>query len=250
MKLKELKHYYGGLNDILNDGDNYYIKKYTTDGFIKSYEMWNKYSHNSIQEYFEDFLNDYDEDFLHHNCQKCFNDIAKTNSNITYDQLFDILLRRLVLDSFIGFKAEETVKEALEAHGIVTQNNEIISQSMMKTLDVRYNIDIVTFNGGEISNLIQVKNHSTFAHDGKYIIQKRKEFFDKNQKVKKLLKIDKDVIYYIYDKMSYINTGEFKFFVNFNNDKCHFALSELVDEEGRLKTKLTRKRKLCDFKKE
>ena len=57
MELKPIKHYYGReFKNALRDGDNSLIKKYTTVGFKKSYQMWEDYSHDSIYAFFNDFI--------------------------------------------------------------------------------------------------------------------------------------------------------------------------------------------------
>lgn len=239
MKLKQLKHYYGDdLKNCLRDGDNKFIKDYTTYGFKKSYQMWNDYSHESIEAFFNDFMKDYSEEFLKGNCERCFEKMKMDGSTISYDDLFDILLRRLVLDAFIGFKAEDVVREKLVNNGCEIHDYDVISKKQESELDTKYGIDIMTFKNGSVSTLIQVKNTSTFSFNGYYIKEKRKEFFDKEYKANKFIGDGKNrnLCFYVYDKNAYINEKKFKFYVNPRTDKCYFSLNELIDMDGTLKT--------------
>ena len=238
MKLKPLEHYYcEHLKMCLRDGDNKYIKKYTTDGFKKSYQMWNDYSHDSIEAFFKDFMKDYSEDFLKRNCEKCQFEMGVNGSNIAYDDLFDILLRRLIIDAFIGFKAEDIVREKLVNGGYEIHNYDVINRYEETILDTKYGVDIMTFKDDNVSALIQIKNTSTFSHDGKYIKEKRREFFDKEVEANK--QIDdgeyRPMCFYIYDKNAYINEGKFKYYVNPKRNKCNFILDELIRRDGSLK---------------
>lgn len=233
MELKPLTHYYEKLKGILRDGDNYYIKKYTTDGFKKSYQMWNDYSHESIDKFFEDFMKDYPEEFLIDNCKKCHEHM----SHIKFEDLFDILLRRLVLDAFIGFKAEDVLREALIKGGHKIHDYSVLSKKDEIELDTKYGIDMMTFENGEVKAFFQVKNTSTFSHDGNYIKEKRKEFFDKELEANDYVggKNYKMLIFYVYDKNAFIKEGKFKFFVNPRVDKCGFFLDHLIRRDGSLK---------------
>lgn len=238
MKLQSLKHYYSKhLRDCLRDGDNDYIKKYTTKGFKKSYQMWNDYSHDSIESFFNDFISEYSKEFLDTNCESCLKEMQENGSTITYEDLFDILLRRLVIDAFIGFKAEDIVREMLIKSGRTLHDYNVLSKEDEIKLDVKYGIDMMTFKGGEVESFFQVKNTSTFDHDGKYINPKRKEFFDNEREANKYVggKKYKMLIFYVYDKDAYINDGEFRFYVNPEVDKCGFFLDHLIRRDGRLK---------------
>lgn len=231
MELKPLINYYSIQG--LRDGDNYYIKKYTTDGFKKSYQMWNDYSHESIESFFNDFMNEYSEEFLIKNCKKCHEYIP----HVTFENLFDILIRRLVLDCFIGFKAEEIVREALINKGEKIHDYDVLSKHDEIELDTKLGIDIITFDNGNVKGIIQVKNTSTFSHNGKYIEEKRKEFFKKEKEANEYInsKKYKKLIFYVYDKDSYINEGKIKFFINPMVNKCGFFLEDLVNDDGKLK---------------
>lgn len=234
MKLKPLKYYYSKrLKNCLRDGDNEYIKKFTTDGFKKSYQMWNDYSHESIEKFFEDFIHEYPESFLTENCKKC-NEIMK---HIEFNDLFDILLRRLVIDAFIGFKAEDIVREMLIKSGRKIHDNSVLSKEDEIKLDTKYGIDIMTFKDGDVESFFQVKNTSTFSHDGNYIKRIRKEFFEKEYEANKYVGGDKYkmMIFYVYDKDAYINNGEFRFFVNPDINKCGFFLQNLIRKDGSLR---------------
>ena len=221
MELKPLTHYYGNdLKHCLRDGDNYYIKKYTTDGFKKSYQMWNDYSHESIETFFRDFMNEYPEEYLIDNCRKCH----QVMQHVKFDDLFDILLRRLVIDAFIGFKAEDIVREMLVKSGRKIHDYNVLSSD------------------GDVESFFQVKNTSTFCHDGSYIKAVRKEFFDKEQKANEYVGGDKYkmLIFYVYDKDAYIKHGEFRFYVNPAVDKCGFFLDHLIRRDGTLKLNVKR----------
>ncbi len=86
MELKPLSHYYGSdLKNLLRDGDNKYIKKYTTKGFKKSYQMWDDYSHDSIQAFFSDFIRDYPGYYRTENCWKWHADMVSYGSYISFD---------------------------------------------------------------------------------------------------------------------------------------------------------------------
>lgn len=233
MELKPLTHYYYALKGILRDGDNYYIKKYTTDGFKKSYQMWNDYSHESIEKFFADFMKDYSEEYLIENCKKCHEHMQ----HVKFDDLFDILLRRLVIDAFIGFKAEDVVREALVKGGYKIHDYNVLSKKDEIELDTKYGIDMMMFENGEVKAFFQVKNTSTFAHDGKYIMEKRREFFDKEFKANKYVGGEhyKMLIFYVYDKDAYITEGKFKFFINPSVKRCGFFLDHLIRRDGSLK---------------
>lgn len=233
MKLKSLKHYYGkDLKGCLRDGDNEYIKRFTTYGFKKSYQMWNDYSHDSIESFFNDFISEYPEEYLIENCKRCH----EVMPHVKFDDLFDILLRRLVIDAFIGFKAEDIVREMLVKAG-KTIHNSILPKSAEIELDTKYGIDIMTFDENGVDGFFQVKNTSTFCHDGKYIKEKRREFFDKEIEANRYLDDGKyrNIIFYVYDKDAFIREGVFKFFVNPDVDKCGFFLHHLVRKDGRLR---------------
>ena len=240
MELKNLSYYYGEhLRRCLRDGDNKFIKDYTTYGFKKSYEMWNDYSHESIESFFKDFLKDYSEDFLKDNCERCLKKMHENSSKISYNDLFDILLRRLVIDAFIGFKAEDIIKEKLINGGCEIHNHNVISRKDEALLDTRYGIDIMTFNGNNVSSLIQIKNTSTFSHDGIYIKEKRREFFDKERKANEFIGGEyRKLYFYIYDKNTYIKEKKFKYYVNPKTDKCYFTLDELINKDGSLKIRV------------
>jgi hypothetical protein len=239
MKLKPLKHYYGQeLKNCLHDGDNKYIKKYTTDGFKKSYQMWNDYSHDSIESFFSDFIKEYPEEYLIENCKKCH----QVMGHVEFDDLFDILLRRLVIDAFIGFKAEDIVREMLIKAGKTLHNYDVLSVKDEIELDTKYGIDMMTFKDGKVEAFFQVKNTSTFSHDGDYIKEKRAEFFDKEYKANQYVGGDnyKMLIFYVYDKNYYINHGEFRFYVNPDIDKCGFFLKHLIRKDGSLRLNVKR----------
>lgn len=239
MELKQLTHYYGEhLKKCLRDGDNKYIKDYTTYGFKKSYQMWNDYSHESIDSFFNDFMKDYSEEFLRKNCEKCLEKMRANGSTISYEDLFDILIRRLVLDAYIGFKAEDIIREKLLSNGIKIHDYNVISRKNEAELDTKYGIDIMTFKDNEVSTLIQVKNTSTFSHDGTYIKEKRREFFSKEYMANKFIGDGKNrsICFYIYDKNAYIREKKFKYYINPKTDKCFFSLSELIREDGSLRT--------------
>lgn len=249
MELKPLSHYYGNdLKNLLRDGDNKYIKKYTTKGFKKSYQMWDDYSHDSIQAFFKDFIEDYPEDYLTENCWKCHADMVSDGSDISFDNLFDILIRRLVTDAYIGFKSEDIIRENLISNGIIIHDYDIVSKKDEVYLDINCGIDIMAFGRGCVKSFIQVKNTSTFSFDGKYIIEKRKEFFEKEKEANEYLAdgMYRKIIFFIYDKNAFINEGEFRFYVNPATDKCHFFLDELVNPDGTLRVQIRtlRSRKL------
>lgn len=238
MELKPLKHYYNErLKRCLRDGDNKYIKRYTTDGFKKSYQMWNDYSHDSIEAFFNDFMKEYSEEFLKKNCENCRLEMIMNGSTISYDDLFDILLRRLVIDAFIGFKAEDVLREKFISSGRKIHDYDIISRQEETVLDTKYGIDMMTFKDGEVEAFFQVKNTSTFSHDGNYIKQKRADFFDKEYEANQYVdgRKYKMLIFYIYDKDYYIKHGKFRFYVNPNIDKCGFLLDHLIRKDGSLK---------------
>ena len=88
-----------------------------------------------------------------------------------------------------------------------------------------------------LHRFFQVKNTSTFSHDGSYIKGIRKEFFDKEQKANEYVGGDKYkmLIFYVYDKDAYIKHGEFRFYVNPAVDKCGFFLDHLIRRDGTLK---------------
>ena len=238
MELKPLTYYYGdSLKRCLRDGDNKYIKDYTTYGFKKSYEMWNDYSHQSLEMFFNDFMNEYSEEFLERNCRKCLIKMQENGSSISYDELFDILIRRLVIDAFIGFKAEDVIREKLIGSGIKIHDHDVISKGDEAELDTVYGIDILTFKNGKVDAFIQVKNTSTFAHDGFYIKDKRKEFFDKEMKVNEFIDDNeyRRMNFYIYDKNAYIRENKFKYYINPKTNKCSFLLDDLIHKDGSLK---------------
>ena len=237
MELKNLSYYYGEhLRRCLRDGDNKFIKDYTTYGFKKSYEMWNDYSHDSIESFFNDFSKDYSEEFLKENCERCLKKMHENSSNISYDDLFDILLRRLVIDAFIGFKAEDIIKEKLINGGCKIHNYNVISKKEETMLDTNYGVDIIVFKDDNVLSLIQIKNTSTFKNDGMYIRGKRKEFFEKERKANEHIGGQyKRLYFYIYDKNAYIKEKKFKYYINPNNNKCCFTLDELIYEDGSLK---------------
>ena len=243
MKLLPLKHYYSAhLKSCLRDGDNKYIKKYTTDGFKKSYQMWNDYSHESIESFFQDFIKEYPDPVLALNCGSCLREMQENGSSIEYDDLFDILIRRLVIDAFIGFKAEDIVREMLVKSGRVLHDYNVLSRHDEIELDTKYGIDMMTFKDGEVESFFQVKNTSTFSHDGKYIKEKRKEFFDKEREANEYVGGNKYkmLIFYVYDKDAYINDGEFRFYVNPEVDKCGFFLDHLIRKDGSLRMSVKR----------
>ena len=238
MKLKSLSYYYSNkLKGCLRDGDNKYIKDYTTYGFKKSYQMWNDYSHESIEKFFDDFMKDYSEEFLRENCNRCHEKMRQNGSVIDYNDLFDVLIRRLVTDAYIGFKSEDIIREKLVSEGCSIENRKIISKYGEKELDTKYGIDILVFKGDNVSSFIQVKNTSTFSNDGFYIREKRKEFFDKEENANKYINDGKlrPICFYIYDKGAYIRDGKFKYFINPKTNKCHFLLDELINKDGSLK---------------
>ena len=243
MELQPLKHYYSAhLKGCLRDGDNKYIKKYTTNGFKKSYQMWNDYNNDSIESFFNDFIREYPEECLGLNCGACLREMQENGSTITYEDLFDILLRRLVIDAYIGFKAEDIVREMLIKSGKVLHDYDVLSKGDEIELDTKYGIDIMTFKDGEVESFFQVKNTSTFSHDGKYIKEKRKEFFDKEREANQYVGGNKYkmMIFYVYDKDAYINDGEFRFYVNPEVNKCGFFLDHLVRRDGSLKKNVKR----------
>ena len=235
MKLKPLKDYYTShLKSCLRDGDNKYIKRFTTDGFKKSYQMWNDYSHESIEKFFEDFIKEYPEEYLIKNCKKC----QEVMPHVEFNDLFDILIRRLVIDAFIGFKAEDVLREKFIEHGETIHDYDIVSREDEITLDTKYGIDLMTFKNGEVKSFFQVKNTSTFSNDGRYIQEKRKEFFDKQQQANEFVggKDYKMMIFYIYDKYAFINEGKFKFYENpYAEGKCGFFLDHLIRRNGSLR---------------
>jgi hypothetical protein len=241
MKLKPLKHYYGEhLKKCLRDGDNKFIKNYTTNGFKKSYQMWNDYSHDSIQAFFNDFIKEYPEDYLTKNCRKCYTEMTRDGSSISFDDLFDILIRRLVIDAYIGFKSEDIIRENLISNGIIIHDYDIVTKKDEIYLDINCGIDIMAFGRGCVKSFIQVKNTSTFSFDGKYIIEKRKEFFEKEKEANEYLAdgVYRKIIFFIYDKNAFINEGEFRFYVNPATDKCHFFLDELINPDGTLRIRV------------
>ena len=234
MELKPLIHYYGNdLKHCLRDGDNEYIKKYTTDGFKMSYQMWNDYSHDSIESFFRDFINEYPEDYLVNNCKKCHHILQ----HIKFDDLFDILLRRLVIDAFIGFKAEDVVRETLVKCGKKIHDNNVLSEYEERKLDsYKYGVDIMTYKDGSITNFIQVKGTTTFCHNSNYIVKERKHFFEQEKNVNDYIGgTYKKTVFYVYDKDAYIKNGEFRFYINPDNDKCWFKLDQLSNKDGTLK---------------
>lgn len=239
MELKPVKEYFRkGIKKDSRDGDNDYIKRYTTYGFKKAYEMWNEYSHDSINSFFNDFSKDYSDEFLNANCKKCYDEMHENGSEVEYDNLFDLLIRRLVIDAYIGFKFEEIIKENLVKNGISIHNYDVISNEEERTLDYKYGIDIMTFNGDEVSSLIQVKNTTTFDDDNHYIRARRIEFFEKEEEANDFIDDGKyrEVKFYVYNKDAFIYNNKYEFFVNPETDKCYFKLNDLVNkEDGSLK---------------
>jgi hypothetical protein len=158
-------------------------------------------------------------------------------SNISSDDLFDILLRRLVIDAFIGFKAEDIVRDKLVNGGCKIHNYNIINRYEEVVLDTKFGVDIMTFDDDKVATLIQIKNTSTFSNDGKYIKEKRMEFFDKENKVNEQIGDGKyrKMSFYVYDKNAFINEGKFKYYINPKRDKCNFQLDELINKDGSLK---------------
>ena len=144
-------------------------------------------------------------------------------------------------DAFIGFKAEEVLRESLIKSGYKVHDYSVISKQDEIVLDTKYGIDMMAFENGEVKGFFQVKNTTTFATNGEYIKKKRKEFFNKEVEANNYIgtKGSKDykyLIFYIYDKDAYINDGEFRFFVNPNvDDKCGFLLYHLIRNDGSLR---------------
>lgn len=235
MELKPIKYYYRKeLRKCLGDGDNKYIKEYTTKGFKKSYEMWNDYSHESIESFFNDFIKEYPEEYLIENCKRCHSVMP----HVKFEDLFDILFRRLVIDAFIGFKAEDVLRETIIKSGGKIHDYSVVSKQDEIVLDTKYGIDMMMFDGGEVKGFFQVKNTTTFATNGEYIKKKRREFFTKELEANNYLggKNYKMLIFYIYDKDAFINDGEFRFFINPATDgKCGFFLDHLIRRDGSLK---------------
>jgi hypothetical protein len=200
--------------------------------------MWNDYSHDSIESFFSDFIKEYPEEYLIENCKKCH----QVMGHVEFDDLFDILLRRLVIDAFIGFKAEDIVREMLIKAGKTLHNYDVLSVKDEIELDTKYGIDMMTFKDGKVESFFQVKNTSTFSHDGDYIKEKRAEFFDKEYKANQYVGGDnyKMLIFYVYDKNYYINHGEFRFYVNPDVDKCGFFLQHLIRKDGSLRLNVKR----------
>lgn len=240
MKLKNIPEYYDErLNKCLRDGDNVYIKKYTTVGFKRAYKMWEEYSHDSIESFFDDFIKEYDSEFLVKNCERCYEEMRENGSEIGKDELFDILIRRLVIETFIGFKFEEIIKDEFVRRGVPIHNYDIVSEEDERELDGKYGVDIITFNGDEIAHFIQVKN-ITFASNSNYMREKRKEFFDKEREANEYVDDNKSrhLLFYIYDKYEFIKGNGYRFYVNPRTNKLSFRLDELVNEDGSLKVRL------------
>lgn len=254
MKLKNISEYYDErLNKCLRDGDNDYIKKYTTEyeyydeirnekvkvKFKRAYEMWEEYPHDSIESFFEAFKKDYNSEFLVKNCERCYEEMRENGSEIGKDELFDILIRRLVIDTFIGFNCEETIKDEFVRRGVSIHNYDIVSKDDERKLDDKYGVDIITFNGDEITHFIQVKNN-TFLSNRNYMMDKRKKFFDKERKANEYVDDNKTryLLFYIYDRGEFIKGNGYRFYVNPRTNKLNFRLDELVNEDGSLKVRL------------
>ena len=78
-------------------------------------------------------------------------------------------------------------------HGKKIHDYKILSRKNEIELDTKYGIDMMTFNDNGVEAFFQVKNTSTFSHDGKYINEKRMEFFDKELEENEHIK-DNDLI--------------------------------------------------------
>ena len=149
-----------------------------------------------------------------------------------------MLIRRLLIDAYIGFKFEEIIKENLVKNGISIHNYDVISNEEERMLDYKYGIDIMTFKGDEVSSLIQVKNTTTFDDDNHYIRARRIEFFEKEEEANDFIDDGKyrEVKFYVYNKDAFIYNNKYEFFVNPETDKCYFKLNDLVNkEDGSLK---------------
>lgn len=215
------------------------IKKYTTDGFKSAKEMWKEYPHDSLESFTEAFKKDYDSEFLVKNCERCYEEMRENGFEIGKDELFDILFRRLVPDTFIGFKVEEFIKDEFVRSGVTIHNYDIVSEKDEEKLDKYYGVDIITFKGDEITHFIQVKNKTFITSDDKDM---RKGFFDKERKANEHVDDNKTrpLLFYIYDRDEFIKGNGYRFYVNPNTKKLKlgFRLDELVNDDGSMKVRL------------
>lgn len=225
----KISKYFHGLNDGL-------LKPYTTNGFMKSVEMWNEFSHESFEAFLNDFLNKYSIEYLRKNCDKCYEKLKskypEKAKKITYEMLFDKLFYKLVVDCFIGHACENEIYNYLNKH---FENKEYceLCAGYNYEWDVRYGIDIVVYDKDKnVKKLIQVKN-KTFFIFSKYSCNRVKDQLKKE----KLFRIEhpecKDIpiYYYVYDKDTFLNDGKFFIFNNMirKDNDCRFLLSDFID---------------------
>ena len=221
-----------GLNDSI-------LKPYTTNGFIKSIEMWDRFSHESFDAFLKDFSKMYSTEYLKENCNKCYEKLKekypKKSKSITYDMLYDKLFYKLVVDCYIGHACENEIFNNFNEH--FKKYNKKLKAVYDYKFDTKYGIDIVVVDEeGKINSLFQVKN-KTFFMTSKYNefkirdqVNKEKLFWKENEEYSNV-----PIYYYVYDKDLFLDTG--KFFI-FNNSLrkdcgCKFLLSDFVDLENK-----------------
>lgn len=231
-KDKEIGPLFHGLNDSI-------LKPYTTNGFIKSVEMWEKFSHDSFDAFLNDFSKMYPEEYLKKNCDKCYEKLKekypKKSEKITYDILYDKLFYKLVVDCYIGHACENKIFKYLNDYFKEKGNG--LTAIYDYRMDTKYGIDIVLVDEAKnIKGLIQVKN-KTFFMLSKYNeykirdqVKKEAAFRDDHEEYK-----DMPIYYYVYDKDSFFNTGKFFLYNNSLREKCgcKFLLSDFVDLQNK-----------------
>ena len=229
-KDKEISHLFHGMNDTI-------LKPYTTNGFIKSVKMWEQYSHESFEAFLNDFLKMYPEEYLKENCTKCYNKLKekypKQSEKITFENLYDKLFYKLVVDCYIGHACENKIFNYLNEY--FKEQNTGLKAIYDYKMDTKYGIDIIIVDkDNNIKSLIQVKNKTFFIisnyNDFKIRDQVKKEqLFRKDHEEYK----DLPIFYYIYDKDSFFDTGKFFLYKNTlrENYECKFLLSDFIDQE-------------------
>lgn len=253
MKHKIILKSYGYYINNKRYFNRYYNDK--TKKYIHSYKVGNcttlyrKYKPETYQEFADKYFNDYENnnfDLLKLNgdinygrsveqisliAEKLFNEL--NDNKITIENCFDLMITHIVIETFVGQKVEELVRDYIIKNG----KHKLILPNQYE--DTECGIDIITQNlvNNKI-NFIQIKPISLFLSKQIGVITDRKKFHNKYPKLLKNLIKEKYSINEIHDTLLYIvysvdNNGNITFLKDDNKRKPFlFTIQDLTNENG------------------
>lgn len=206
--------------------NNKWYKLNNTDNLGCATYLYRKYGYpDTYQHFYDKYISDHkvdsktngrNTDYLTFVAERlaAFDDYSEP-----YQDYFDFIVQKLIIDTKDGMAEEEKAKKMLEASGFTCDEPTI-------TEDLQLGIDLKVKKDDKPICAIQVKPHTFFLGNSNWsLVNDRKRALEKEKKTKEQLKLP--TYYFIY----YKNDGEF---IKTNGKYAH-KLQSLINPDGTTK---------------